>query len=100
VETGSERVVKLNRKKIDFQRVEAAVRWARESGIRHVEGNFIIASHPDETMALMRRLPFTFVSISVLVPYPGTENYELMDDAGLIDDKDWSRFVMFGQRPS
>jgi anaerobic magnesium-protoporphyrin IX monomethyl ester cyclase len=107
VESGSERIVQLNRKKIDFERVRAAVRWAREAGIRHVEGNFIIASHPDETwedvqatMRLMQSLPFTFVSISVLVPYPGTENYELMDDGGLIHDKDWSRFVMFGQRPS
>jgi radical SAM superfamily enzyme YgiQ (UPF0313 family) len=106
VETGSERVVKLNRKKIDFERVRAAVRWSREAGIRHVEGNFIIASHPDETwddvkqtMALMHELPFTFVSISVLVPYPGTENYEIMDQSGLIHSKDWPRYVMFGREP-
>jgi radical SAM superfamily enzyme YgiQ (UPF0313 family) len=106
VESGSQRVLKLNRKKIDLERVRAAVRWAREAGIRHVEGNFIIASHPDETWddvkqttAFMHALPFTFVSISVLVPYPGTENYERMDEAGLIHSKDWSRYVMFGREP-
>jgi len=71
VESGSERVIKLNRKKIDLERVHAAVRWAREAGIRHVEGNFIIGSHPDErwediqeTLALYAKSRVSFDAVT------------------------------------
>ena len=51
------------------------------------------------TARLLRRLPMTFASITVMVPYPGTLNYTLLKEQGLIDSEDWSRFVMFGQVP-
>lgn len=107
VETGSKRLVKLNEKRINLDQVEPIVRYAQEAGIKHVECNFIVGSHPDETLedleqtaALIRRLPLTFVSISVTVPYPGTPNFELMEKNNQIYAKDWSRFVMFGQSPA
>lgn len=107
IESGSPRVIKLNKKKITLERVERAVRWAWEAGIKHVEGNFIIGSHPDETLEdieltikLMRKLKLSFASISVIVPYPGTEDYVTMERRGYIYSKDWSNYVMFGQTPS
>lgn len=106
IESGSPRVIALNKKKITLDRVEEAVRWAWEAGIRHVEGNFIVGSHPDEdfddidqTIRLMRRLKLSFASVSVIVPYPGTEDYKVMDERGYIYSKDWSHYVMFGQTP-
>jgi len=106
IETGSERVIALNEKKIDLDRVRAAVRWANEAGIKNVEGNFIIGSHPDETLEdlemtqkLIRELPLTFVSISIIVPYPGTPNFTTMKERGDIFSEDWSNYVMFGQDP-
>lgn len=107
IESGSPRVIKLNKKKITLERVEQAVQLAWEAGIKHVEGNFIIGSHPDETLEdidltikLMRKLKLSFASISVIVPYPGTENYVTMDQRGYIYSKDWSNYVMFGRAPS
>ena len=106
IETGSPRVVALNKKKIDLERAREAVHWAKEAGIKHIEGNFIIGSHPDETpkdleltAKMIRELPLTFVSISVIVPYPGTPNYEIMMERGHIYSTDWSEYVMFGKAP-
>ena len=42
IEAGSPRIGELNRKGIDLDQADRAVRWARAAGIRHVEGNFII----------------------------------------------------------
>lgn len=106
VESGSERISSLNGKKIRMDQVERSVRMAHEAGIKNIEGNFIIGSHPDETLddvehtaRMIRTLPFSFVSVSIIVPYPGTKNYDIMKEAGLIETFDWSRYVMFGQRP-
>jgi radical SAM superfamily enzyme YgiQ (UPF0313 family) len=106
VESGSARVIALNKKKIDLERVRAAIRWANEVGIKNIEANFIVGSHPDETFEdlrmterLIRELPLTFISVSVLVPYPGTPNFEYMKERGDIFSEDWSKYVMFGQLP-
>ena len=106
IETGSPRVVALNKKKITLERVEQAVAWSWEAGIKHVEGNFIVGSHPDETFEdieltakLLRKLKLSFVSISVIVPYPGTEDFAVMEGRNHVYSRDWSKYVMFGQDP-
>mgnify|MGYP001455147797 CR=1 FL=1 len=106
VETGSDRVIKLNEKKIDLHRVREAIVWAKEAGIKHVEANFIVGSHPEETLEdlkktqkLIKELDITFISVSVIVPYPGTPNYEIFKKNGFIYTDDWSQYVMFGQAP-
>lgn len=107
VESGSQRIMDLVGKKITVEQVKNAVYWAKEAGIRHVEGNFIIGADPSETAAdleLTRRmitgLPWTFVSVAIIVPYPGTPVYEKMKSAGHIDEgADWNDFVMFGAEP-
>ena len=106
IETGSQRVTNLNEKKIDLNNVEQVIRWANESGIRHVEANFIVGSHPDEkledleaTRKLLQKLPLSFISVSITVPYPGTPNFTYMNNRQFINSKDWSKYVMFGQTP-
>ena len=106
VESGSPRLIALNEKKITPERVIAAVREAHEAGIKHIEANFIVGSHPDETYddlmqtaALIRQLPISFISVSITVPYPGTPNFEYMKERNLIETYDWSKYVMFGKAP-
>ncbi|MDA8083354.1 MAG: radical SAM protein [Nitrospiraceae bacterium] len=107
VESGSQRIIDRIGKKIRVDQVREAVRWAKEAGIRQIEGNFIIGSDPEETAEdvamteqLLKELPWTFVSVSVIVPYPGTPVYREMREKGLIaDDADWEDFVMFGKYP-
>jgi anaerobic magnesium-protoporphyrin IX monomethyl ester cyclase len=107
VESGSQRVLDLIGKGISVEQVRNAVAWARQAGIRHIEGNFIIGCDPSETAEDLERtrelitsLPWSFVSVAVIVPYPGTPVRELMLPAGLIDrDVAWEDYVIFGKRP-
>lgn len=106
VESGSQRIVDMIGKKITIEQVERAVHWAKEVGIQHIEGNFIIGAHPYEsredvemTRKLIRSLPWSFVSVSIIVPYPGTRVYTMMKENGMIGDVDWEDFVMFGKPP-
>lgn len=107
VESGSQRVMDRIGKQITVEQVTRAVRWAREAGIPHIEGNFIIGADPAETLEdieqtrrLIVSLPWTFVSVAVIVPYPGTPVHAQMAAAGQIDaDAVWEDFVMFGRTP-
>jgi radical SAM superfamily enzyme YgiQ (UPF0313 family) len=107
VESGSQRMLDLMGKGIEVDQVRRAVDWAKQAGIKHVEGNFIIGSDPSETREdleqtrrLMVALPWTFVSVAVVVPYPGTPLRERMLAAGLIEpDAGWEDYVIFGKKP-
>jgi radical SAM superfamily enzyme YgiQ (UPF0313 family) len=107
VESGSQRMLDLIGKKITVDQVRNAVYWAKQAGIKHIEGNFIIGSDPsetredlDETRKLITTLPWTFVSIAVIVPYPGTPVREQMLSSGLIAaETGWDEYVIFGKRP-
>lgn len=107
VESGSQRMLDLIGKKITVEQVRNAVYWAKQAGIKHIEGNFIIGCDPsetreelEETRQLIISLPWTFVSVAVIVPYPGTPVREKMLSAGYIDKKTaWDEYVIFGKRP-
>ena len=107
VESGSQRILDAIGKKITVDQVRQAVSWAHDAGIRHIEGNFIIGSDPSETehdisltRKLIRELPWTFVSVSVIVPYPGTPVHLRMTELGLIPPGiGWEEYVMFGVPP-
>lgn len=107
VESGSQRVLDAIGKKITPEQVVQAVGWAEKAGIKHIEGNFIIGCDPsetaeelEETKKLITRLPWTFVSIAIVVPYPGTKLRQSMLAKGLIDPAAcWDDYVMFGKPP-
>jgi len=107
VESGSQRVMDLIGKGITVEEVCNAVTWARQAGIRHIEGNFIIGCDPSETAEdlemtrqLITKLPWTFVSVAVIVPYPGTPVRQQMLSSGFIEDHvGWDDYVIFGKQP-
>ena len=107
VESGSQPVLDRIGKGITIERVHAAFRMAREAGIPQIEGNFIIGVDPDETeedlnrtRRLIRELPWDFVSIAIIVPFPGTPVYDAMRTRGLIEtDATWEDYVLFGRAP-
>lgn len=108
VESGSPRILKLINKNITLQQVEDAFRWSKEAGIKLIEADVIIGSHPSETKEdlamtgmLLKRISPDIAMISVIVPYPGTQIYDMMRSRGLIfKDGQWDRFVLFGREPS
>lgn len=106
VESGSPRVLRLIGKRISVTQIKKAFRWARKAGIKYVEGNYIIGSHPSETkedinktIELIKKTNPDLISASVIVPYPGTKLYDLMKEKNYIFSEDWEKFVMFGDKP-
>jgi radical SAM superfamily enzyme YgiQ (UPF0313 family) len=107
VESGSQPVLDRIGKGITVERVHEAFWMARKAGIPRIEGNFIIGVDPDETAddlertrRLIRELPWDFVSIAIIVPFPGTPVYDAMRSRGLIETgATWEDFVLFGRQP-
>lgn len=107
VESGSEKILNLIKKNISLDQVVQAVAWAKASKIDIVECTFIIGSHPDETLddvqatwRLIKEIRPDIIAISVIVPYPGTEVYRLMEERGYINAKKWDDFRIIGTTPS
>ena len=107
VESGSPRIIDCIGKKITNEQVTNAVRWAKEAGIKHIEGNFMIGADPSETAEeldmtrkLIMNLPWTIVSVTVIAPYPGTPVYKKMKDNNQIFSEEWENFVTFGKIPT
>jgi radical SAM superfamily enzyme YgiQ (UPF0313 family) len=108
VESGSQRMLDLMGKGITVDQVRNAVTWAKNAGIKHIEGNFIIGSDPsetwqdlEETRKLIATLPWTFISVAVVVPYPGTPLREKMLTDGFLEPvQDWNNYVMLGAPPA
>lgn len=91
VESGNQEILNSLKKGITLEKVEAAVRYTKEAGIR-VKGYFMIGS-PGETIETMRqsvdfarRLPFDQVQFSITTPYPGTELWDVAADQNLVAD--------------
>ncbi len=107
VESGSQRVLDMIGKGITVEQVHNAVQWAKQAGITHIEGNFIIGCDPSETAEdlektrkLITSLPWTFVSVAIIVPYPGTPVRDQMLASGLINNNvGWDEYVIFGKHP-
>lgn len=108
VESGSPRILKLIKKNITLEQIEDAFRWAKEAGIKLVEADVIIGSHPSETKEdinmtkkLLTKISPDIIMASVIVPYPGTELYGVMREKNLIfKDRSWDSFILFGRKPS
>ncbi|MFZ2949061.1 MAG: radical SAM protein [Desulfuromonadaceae bacterium] len=107
VESGSQQILDRIGKGITVERVHEAFWMARNAGIPQIEGNFIIGVDPDETAEdleqtrrLIRDLPWDFVSIAIIVPFPGTPVYDAMRSRGMIEtNATWEDFVLFGRAP-
>jgi radical SAM superfamily enzyme YgiQ (UPF0313 family) len=107
VESGSQRILDQIGKGITVEQIRNAVNWSKQAGIKHIEGNFIIGCDPSETAQdlketekLISTLPWTFVSVVVIVPYPGTPVRGQMLSAGYIDaNTSWDDYVIFGKHP-
>jgi radical SAM superfamily enzyme YgiQ (UPF0313 family) len=107
VESGSPRILELLKKGTTPEQIRKAFAAAHKSGIKLVEGTFIIGGHPSETLEdveqtkkLMKEIEPDAVSVSTIVPFPGTEVYRIMKEGGYIGELSWNKFVLFGATPS
>jgi len=105
VESGSQHILDLIKKEINLKQVRSAFKWTREAGIKSIEADFIIGSHPDETeddlsltRKLIKELKPDILSVAYIVPYPGTETNRLMKERGLLPEiENWNDFMLFSE---
>jgi len=82
VESGNPDVLKRIKKEITVTDAEKTIRMAKKAGLK--TGSYFILGHPYETTQTMRdtiklatKLNTNTVSFGIMVPYPGTEVYEM-----------------------
>jgi anaerobic magnesium-protoporphyrin IX monomethyl ester cyclase len=103
VESGSAGILAASGKRIRLDRVRESFAAAHEAGLR-TWAKFIIG-HPNETVETVREtvnlaalLNPTIVSFAIMVPYPGTEVWNLArrgEGGYRIVDDDWAAFDKF-----
>jgi len=106
-ESGSQKILDLIEKKITVEQIKRAIRLAKRARIPKVEATFMVGSHPSEsyedvalTEKLIKETNPDHISMSYLVPYPGTKVNSLMKEYNLLPDKEnWGDFVIFGSVP-
>lgn len=94
-------MLKLLKKGITVAQVKNAFQLAKKAGIKYLEGTFMMGGHPDETLEdveMTRKLMFElmpdFISMSIIIPFPGTETCDLMVQRGLVSEKpDWTNYT-------
>ena len=96
IETESEDVRKDMMKKLEGQKIRAALKNMRAAGIRSF--GFFILGYPGETPAALDRtieyaveLDPDFANFYPAVPYPGTQLYEKAKRDGMLASEDWTR---------
>lgn len=106
VESGSPRILGLIKKGITIPQIQQAFAWAKQSGIKYIEGTFILGCHIEETRDdiemtknLIWELMPDFAMLSVMCPFPGTEVYDDMKREGLLPEHpNWADFSFFISR--
>lgn len=110
VESGSERILELNRKLVRREQVVAVFADARRAGILRT-AYLMLGSHVDETPAeveqteaLAREIRPDYITFTVACPYPGTELWEECKRRGFLEllpsgRPDWKRYGYYPGLP-
>ncbi len=103
VETGSQKIHDLEKKKITLEQIENAVQLTRKAGIRTISFNII--GHPLETIDTIKqtiqfnkKIKVDDFKIQFMVPFPGTELYQHAEKYGTLD-KDWKKMGLLNKEP-
>jgi radical SAM superfamily enzyme YgiQ (UPF0313 family) len=99
IESGSQRILDSDNKKIRIDQVRNAFRLHRKIGLPAVA--LVIVGHPHErpedlqaTYDLLREIKPVYSSVQLMVPYPGTRLYdEVAEATGTITSRHWLDYV-------
>lgn len=97
IETASQRLLDILKKRTSPEINERAVRMAKKAGISNVRATFILGiptETREESLATIKyakKLPLDSAKFSIATPYPGTELYRIALSEGMDIQKDWSK---------
>jgi len=101
IESGSDRILELMKKKTTTSFIEKTIRRIRSFGI-DVAGFFIIGfpgetlSDIEKTIKFSLRLDLIRANYFTYLPFPGTESYESIKREEGLDKVNWDKFLFFG----
>ena len=103
IESGNSKILETISKPVDPEKAEQVFQWCKEVGIR--TRAFFIIGFPEETHDTLKdtyylvwRLNPDFLTISILVPFPGTELFKYVDMKTLNPSK-WKEYYVEGNPP-
>jgi len=107
VESGSEKILKIIGKDVTIAQIKEIFKFCKKSGLRYLEASFMLGNHPLETKEEVRstldlaiELDPDIMTVSIAVPFPGTELNRLMKERNYLGRENWDEFVLFGSSPS
>lgn len=97
VESKSSRTLKDMRKGFTPERVKEAFRLARQLGINTVASAILFwpgetRRDVEETVKFVKSLESDIAQFCIATPFPGTDLYERLKEAGMIREEDWSKY--------
>jgi len=99
VETGSQKIHEIEKKRVTLEKIAHAVKITREAGIKTISFNII--GHPLETIETIKatisfnkKIKVDDFKTQFMVPFPGTELYQVAEKYGAFD-RDWKRMSVF-----
>ncbi|MBI5375544.1 MAG: cobalamin B12-binding domain-containing protein [Candidatus Schekmanbacteria bacterium] len=103
IESGDQKILDGVGKGITIEGVKRTVAWCNEIGIS-VVGYFLLGlpydteESMDKTLALSRGLNLDVAIFSLLIPFPGTDVWEMAKEGKVLKclAKDWSEFKRYG----
>lgn len=110
VESGSDRILELNRKLVTRDKVVHVFAEARRAGILRT-AYLMLGSHVDETpeeveqtAVLAREIAPDYITFTIACPYPGTELWETSKQRGFLEllpsgRPDWKRYGYYPGLP-
>ena len=106
VESGDNEILKAINKGITVEQIRNAVKIIKDSGI--LVSTYYILGHPNETLATIKKtinlaaeLNTDTIAVGLMVPYPGTEIYEMArrrEGGYRLLSEDWSQYDKYGGR--
>ena len=100
IESGSQEILSLIKKKISLDDARRVLAWCRKLGI--LTKGFFIIGHPGETgKTIAQTISFALdsamddVVVTLNTPLPGSEQFENVGNYGTLSLADWSRFNLW-----
>lgn len=100
IESGNQEVLNFIKKGITREKVRKAITTCDELGI-HTKGFFMIGHLIDtpetimESIEFARSLPLTDITVQINTPLPNTEQYNLAEQYGRMEKRDYARYTFF-----
>jgi len=97
IESGSQKILDVSKKKIKLEQSREAVKMANDAGLI-VAGHFILGMPGEteetiqQTVEFARQLDLSFAEFYIATPFPGAELYEVFRDSSSSFHTDWKRF--------